>query len=137
MKNCPAHRRRRKKKIARLVEEALREAEEFAAAYAPPERKRVVAPAPQNTMAPEYRPAPQYEVEIHEAGSEKFAEAVRKISPELLELLRDQFNARPEALLCGVPEERTSAAHMPGHADIPASEDELILAQQELEDSED
>ena len=46
---------------------------------------------------------------------------MRKISPELLRLIKDQFQTQPNALLSGVFEEKILEAAAPSESDEPSN----------------
>lgn len=108
MINCRARPEKLKKKIAELLAAALKEEDEFAAKYAPIVRKRVQAnhPAESASIAEQKK----VEVKIFDENSEEFSAAVKKISPEILQLVRDQFKCAPSALLRGAFNEEEPAA---------------------------
>lgn len=79
---------------------ALKEAEEFAAEYAPVERKKPVRKIAVQDIS--FEPVPLVEKKIYGSDSEEFASALRSVSPELLRLVKDQFNLSPSALVTGI-----------------------------------
>lgn len=129
MINCRAPPGKFKKKIAELLNQVFRENDEFDAKYAPLARKKIQGPAasaaPQGGAQDKRR-----EVEVFDQSSREFEEAVRKISPEILDLIEDQFKCSPSALLRGAFQE--SKEENIRKANI---EDEQIS--QEFEDAQD
>lgn len=90
-----------KKKIAELLNQVFKEADEFAAKYAPIVRKKIqVASSSKQNEA-----IAKKEVEIFDENSQEFSDAIRKISPEILELIKDQFKCSPFALVRGAFQE--------------------------------
>ena len=100
MINCRAPPGKFKKKIAELLNRVFRENDEFDSKYAPLARKKIQNSAlsanPQTGAQNKKR-----EVEVFDQGSREFEEAVRKISPEILDLIENQFKCAPSALLRG------------------------------------
>ena len=90
-----------------MLNKAFAEEREFAEAYAPVARKKMAKPA---APAPAQSEPQGRKVEIFGEGTAEFAAALRRISPELLDLVRGQFNASPSALLRGAFQEEAAAA---------------------------
>ena len=104
----------------------LKESEEFAAQYAPIARK-ISKPARRAQEVEAAQLAPKIEVKTFAPNTEEFIAAMRKISPELLRLVKDQFQTQPSALLSGVFEEKAPEAVAPSERDEPSdfSEEEV------------
>ncbi|MBO7521754.1 MAG: hypothetical protein J6T16_05900 [Opitutales bacterium] len=117
-----------------MLNKAFAEEREFAAAYAPIERKKFSKP---HTTAHAQPEAPKKaEAEVFGENTAEFAAALRLVSPELLELIRGQFGAEPSALLRGAFGEEQSAAKTAAQEEPDAMASELS-GMDDAEDSED
>ena len=129
MINCRAPPGKFKKKIAELLNRVFRENDEFDTKYAPLARKKIQLPSafanPQNDA-----PNKKREVEVFDQSSREFEDAVRKLSPEILDLIEDQFKCAPSALLRGAFQESKEE-----NIQKESTEEEQIS--QEFEDAQD
>lgn len=98
MINCRERPGKFKKKIAELLNQVFKENDEFDAKYAPLVRKKVQF-LPREAQPS--TPAVKTEVEVFGEDSREFKEALRKLSPDILQIIRDQFKCEPSALIRG------------------------------------
>ena len=127
MINCRERPGKLKKKIAELLNQVFRENDEFEAKYAPLVRRRVQA---QGSQVP--APATKTEVEVFGDDTREFKDALRRLSPEILQIIKDQFKCEPSALIRGAFKEEEKV-EQPKSGDSDTQDFDEV---QDLEDSQ-
>ncbi len=112
-----------------MLNKVFAEEREFAAAYAPIVRKCIVKKEAQAEATPV-----KQEVQIFDEDTEEFAHALRQISPEILDLLKGQFNARVTTLLRGAFKDEVETTSIADEADTSS---QFTEDSEEEDDTED
>ncbi|MBO6102731.1 MAG: hypothetical protein J6P03_05700 [Opitutales bacterium] len=135
MKSFRPRRKKRKKKIADLLSRALQEENDFAAAYAPIVRRKFTRDTEAAKISSEAEQNAKRKLETFAPDTPEFESALKKIPPALLELLMDQFKAKPSALLRGAFQEQKKTPEAPAQEE--AADEEIEFADSPEDDDSD